>query len=84
MAIVTDDGAPQAVVRTQEKAIGVRVGDEIAGWKVTQIEPRRLVLASDYREVSFDLFGRMSGKGKYRREQGHSEKRKSLHCFLHD
>ena len=63
MAIVTDDGVPQAVVRTHEKAIGARVGDEIAGWKVTQIEPRRLVLASDYREVSFDLFGRMSGKG---------------------
>jgi hypothetical protein len=63
MAIVTDDGVPQAVVRTPERAVGVRVGDEIAGWKVTQIEPRRLVLASDYREVSFDLFGRMSGKG---------------------
>ena len=63
MAIVTDDGVPQAVVRTHEKAIGARVGDEIAGWKVTQIEPRRLVLASDYREVSFDLFERMSGKG---------------------
>jgi hypothetical protein len=41
-----------------EKAIGAH---EIAGWKVTQIEPRRLVLASDYREVSFDLFGRMRG-----------------------
>jgi general secretion pathway protein N len=62
MAIVTDDGVPQAVVRTPEKAIGAHVGDEIAGWKVTQIEPRRLVLASDYSEVSFDLFGRMSGK----------------------
>jgi hypothetical protein len=58
MAILTDDGVPLAVVRTSEKAIDVRVGDEIAGWKVTQIEPRRLVLASDDREVSFDMFAR--------------------------
>jgi hypothetical protein len=39
MAIVIDedlDGVPQAVVRTPEKAIRARVGDEIAGWKVTQ------------------------------------------------
>ncbi|HEY6259943.1 MAG TPA: hypothetical protein VIY51_29545, partial [Xanthobacteraceae bacterium] len=49
--------------RTSGKAIHARVGDEIAGWKVTQIEPRRLMLASDDREVGFDLFGRMSGKG---------------------
>jgi general secretion pathway protein N len=58
MAILTDDGVPLAVVRTSEKAIHARVGDEIAGWKVTQIEPRRLVLASDDREVSFDMFAR--------------------------
>jgi len=63
MAIVTDDGVPQAVVRTSERAIPAHVGDEIAGWKVTQIEPLRLVLASNDREVSFDLFARKSGKG---------------------
>ena len=63
MAIVTDDGVPQAVVRTPERAIPAHIGDEIAGWKVRQIEPRRLVLASDDREVSFDLFARKSGKG---------------------
>jgi hypothetical protein len=63
MANVTDDGVPQAVVRTSERAIPAHVGDEIAGWKVTQIEPLRLVLASNDREVSFDLFARKSGKG---------------------
>lgn len=63
MAIVTDDGVPQAVVRTSERSIPAHVGDEIAGWKVTQIEPLRLVLASEDREVSFDLFARKSGKG---------------------
>jgi hypothetical protein len=63
MAIVTDDGVPQAVVRTSERAIPAHVGDEIAGWKVTHIEPLRLVLASNDREVSFDLFARQSGKG---------------------
>jgi hypothetical protein len=63
MAIVTDDGVPQALVRTSERAISAHVGDEISGWKVTHIEPIRLVLASDDREVSFDLFVRKSGKG---------------------
>jgi general secretion pathway protein N len=66
LAIVSDGSVAQAVVRTwgAEKAIRARLGDDIAGWKVTQIEPRRLVLSSDDRSVSFALFAGVSGRGR--------------------
>jgi hypothetical protein len=65
LAIVSDDGVARAVVRTAaaEAPICARPGDEIAGWNVTHIEPRRLVLSSGDRSVSFALFAGMSGKG---------------------
>jgi hypothetical protein len=54
LAIVSDGGVAQAVVRTDEsdKAIRARLGDAIAGWTVTQIEPRRVVLSIEDRSVS--------------------------------
>jgi general secretion pathway protein N len=60
LGIVTDAGGAQAVLRTSDAAtpIRARLGDEIAGWKVSQIEPRRLVLSIDDRSVSFALFAR--------------------------
>jgi general secretion pathway protein N len=65
LAIVSDGDVAQAVVRTgeAEKAIRARLGDDIAGWKVTQIEPRRLVLSSDDRSVSFALFAGVGRQG---------------------
>jgi hypothetical protein len=65
LAIVRDGGLAQAVVRTAEadNAIRARVGDEIAGWRVTQIETRRLMLSSGDRSVSFALFAGMDRKG---------------------
>ena len=62
LAIVSDDGVAHAVVRTAEhKAICARLGNEVAGWKVTHIEPRRLVLSFGDRAVSFALFAGMNG-----------------------
>jgi len=54
LAIVSDDGVAQAVVRTAgaDEAIRARLGDEIAGWKLTHIEPRRLTLSSGDRAAA--------------------------------
>jgi hypothetical protein len=70
LAIVSAGGVGQAVVRTDEsdKAIRARLGDEIAGWTVTQIEPPRVVLSIEDRSVSFALFAGMNGKSTKSRE----------------
>jgi hypothetical protein len=49
----------RAVVRVAPKneIIRVRIGEEIEGWKVTQIERRQLVLSLDDRSATFTLFG---------------------------
>jgi hypothetical protein len=61
LGVVTDENGPRAVVRSgsPDKIIRARLGEEIEGWQVTQIEPRRLVLSHDARSVSFALFGRL-------------------------
>jgi hypothetical protein len=69
LAIVSDDGVAHAVVRTAEhKAICARLGSEVAGWTVTHIEPRRLVLSSGDRALSFALFAGMNGRSPKSRE----------------
>jgi general secretion pathway protein N len=69
LAIVIDDGVAHAVVRTAEhKAICARLGNEVAGWKVTHIEPRRLVLSFGDRAVSFAMFAGMNGGSSKSRE----------------
>jgi hypothetical protein len=40
--------------------VRVRIGDDIGGWKVAQIEGRRLVLVLDDRIATFTIF---AGKG---------------------
>jgi hypothetical protein len=66
LAIVSDGDVAQAVIRTVEsaKAISARLGDKIAGWTVTQIEPRRVVLSIEDRSVSFALFAGPNGKAR--------------------
>jgi general secretion pathway protein N len=61
LGVVTDENGPWAVVRSgsPDKIIRARLGEEIGGWQVTQIEPRRLVLTHDARSVSFALFSRL-------------------------
>jgi hypothetical protein len=39
-----------------ERIIGVRPGDDVAGWMVTAITERRLVLSRDDRSATFTLF----------------------------
>jgi hypothetical protein len=64
LGIVTDANGAWALVRAggTDKIVHARLGDEIAGWKVSEIEPRRLVLASDDRSASFALFAHMGAK----------------------
>ena len=52
-----------ALVRSgsANEVIRARVGEEIEAWKVTEIEPRRLVLSHDDRLVSFALFANQKG-----------------------
>jgi hypothetical protein len=56
--IVMDGDEARAVVRTgpAEKIMRVRIGDDIGGWKVSQIEGRRLVLSRDDRIATFMMF----------------------------
>jgi hypothetical protein len=64
LGIVTEANGARAMVRTDasDKVLRARLGDDIGGWKVTQIEPRRLVLSSDDRSVSFSLFARLGAR----------------------
>jgi general secretion pathway protein N len=61
LGIITEGKTARAMVRTDasNKVMPARLGDDIGGWKVTRIEPRRLVLSNDDRSVSFALFGRV-------------------------
>lgn len=55
--IVAEDGGARAMVRANgDKIIGVRVGDDIGGWKVTKIERRQIELSLADRAVSFAMF----------------------------
>jgi general secretion pathway protein N len=55
--IVAESNGARAMVRANgDKIIGVRVGDDIAGWKVTKIERRQIELSLADRAVSFAMF----------------------------
>jgi hypothetical protein len=55
--IVSEAGGGRAMIRANgDKIIGVRIGDDIAGWKVTKIERRRIELTLADRAVSFAMF----------------------------
>jgi general secretion pathway protein N len=64
--IVMDADEARAVVGGMGgKPRRVRIGDDIEGWKVTQIEERQLVLSLDDRSATFTLFsGQGAGPGK--------------------
>ena len=51
-----DEARAVVGVGTGEKTRRVRIGDDIGGWKVTQIEERQLVLSLDDRSATFTLF----------------------------
>jgi general secretion pathway protein N len=61
--IVVDDEGARAIVRSgSEKVDRVQIGDDIGGWKVSQIEGRRLVLSLDGRLATFTLFNNDSSQ----------------------
>jgi len=57
VGIVVDDEGARALIRSSAtKADRVQIGDDIGGWKVAQIDGRRMVLALDGRFATFTLF----------------------------
>jgi general secretion pathway protein N len=62
LGVVSDGNGALAMIRGGQKTIRARLGEEIEGWLVTQIEARRLVLSHDDRSVSFALFANTKGK----------------------
>jgi general secretion pathway protein N len=61
--IVIDDEGARAIVRAGSEKVGrVQIGDDVGGWKVAQIEGRRLVLSLDGRFATFTLFSNDSGQ----------------------
>ena len=62
--VVMDGEGARAVVRAgaDKKILRAQIGDEIGGWKVSQIEGRRVVLSLDGRFATFKLFNDDRGK----------------------
>jgi hypothetical protein len=58
LGIVTDDGGPRAMMRggAAGKIVRAGLGEMIDGWKVVEIDARRLVLSHDDRSVTLALF----------------------------
>jgi general secretion pathway protein N len=58
LGVVSADGDGRAAIRSRDKdkVVQVRLGDDVGGWKVERIEPRRLVLTLGERSVDFSLF----------------------------
>jgi type II secretory pathway component PulC len=63
--VVMDGESARAVVRSGDrKTIRAQIGDEIDGWKVSQIEGRKVVLSQDGRFATFTLFSDDRGKSE--------------------
>jgi hypothetical protein len=58
LGVVMDGEEARAIIRTgpAAKVTRVRIGDDVGGWKVGQIEAQRLVLLLDDRTATFTLF----------------------------
>ena len=63
VGIVMDGESARAVIRagTEKKIMRARIGDDVGGWKVSQIEGRKLVLSRDDRLATFTLFNNRDG-----------------------
>ena len=64
--VVMDGEGARAVVRAgaDKKLVRAQIGDEIDGWKVSQIEGRKVVLSLDGRFATFTLFSDDRGKSQ--------------------
>jgi hypothetical protein len=58
--VVMDGQSAHVVVLIgpEKRVVRAQIGDEIDGWRVTQIEGRRLVLSLNGRSATFTLFSR--------------------------
>jgi hypothetical protein len=66
VGIVMDGESARAVIRTgvEKKILRARIGDDVGGWKVAQIEGRKLVLSLDDRLATFTLFNNRDGESR--------------------
>jgi hypothetical protein len=64
LGVVMDGEGARAIVRagTDQKSVRAQIGDEIEGWKVSQIEGRKVVLSLDGRFATFRLFNDERGE----------------------
>jgi hypothetical protein len=64
VGIVMDGETARAVIRAgaEKKILRARIGDDVDGWKVAQIEGRKLVLSLDDRLATFTLFNNRDGE----------------------
>jgi hypothetical protein len=64
VGIVMDGETARAVIRAgaEKKILRARIGDDVDGWKVAQIEGRKLVLSLDDRLATFTLFSNRDGE----------------------
>jgi hypothetical protein len=63
VGIVMDGESARAVIRAgaEKKIMRARIGDDVEGWKVSQIEGRKLVLSLDDRLATFTMFDNRDG-----------------------
>ncbi len=64
--VVMDGEGARAVVRAgaDKKILRAQIGDDIEGWKVSQIEGRKVVLSLDGRFATFKLFNDDRGRSE--------------------
>jgi hypothetical protein len=63
VGIVMDGESARAIIRAgaEKKIMRARIGDDVGGWKVSQIEGRKLVLSLEDRLATFTLFNNRDG-----------------------
>jgi hypothetical protein len=63
--VIMDGENARAIIRTKptDKEIRVGIGDDVGGWKVSQIEGQRLVLSLNGRLATFVLFSGNTANG---------------------
>ena len=78
--VVMDGEGARAVVRAgaDKKLVRAQIGDEIDGWKVSQIEGRKVVLSLDGRFATFTLFSDDRGKSEFAEGPAPAGERKNL------
>jgi general secretion pathway protein N len=66
LGVVIDGEEARAVIRAgvSNKTVRARIGDEIGGWKITQIDGRQIVLSLGDRSATFTMFNRDGARSR--------------------